>query len=123
MSIVNVEKVAVLGAGVIGSSWAALFLAAGKQVSIYDPMPGAEQSVKAYIHRAWPTMEALDMTSKGNPDAISFHNNAVDAVKGAQFIQENVPEQIAIKHALFAEIEDHLEPDVDKAVWAGPGLR
>ena len=110
----NTEKfksVAVLGGGVIGASWTALFLAAGLRVDVYDPVENAEQSIRDYVANAWPTLEQLGMTDIGSKDNLYFHNSAVDAVKEAQFIQENVPERLEIKHALFAEIEPHLLPE------------
>lgn len=136
------HTVAVLGAGVIGASWSALFLAAGLKVRVYDPMEEAEASVHDYITRAWPTLEALDMTGRARglandanteagadgsersgkvdgggksnidwADAISFHTSAAEAVQGAQFVQENVPERLELKHAIYAEIEPHLSSE------------
>lgn len=106
------EHTAVLGAGVIGASWAALFLAAGRSVAVYDVADNLENSVRNYIEAVWPTLEALHLTSQGNPDNISFHRSAVSAVKNAGFIQESVPERLSIKQALFQEIEGSLAGDV-----------
>jgi len=102
---------AVLGAGVIGASWTALFLASGRSVAVYDPSPNAEKAVRGYVERAWPTLTDLGLAAQGRPDALSFHNDPRDAVQGADFIQESVPERIAVKHALYSEIEAALEPD------------
>lgn len=99
------ERTASLGAGVIGASWTALFLASGRSVAVYDPADGTEDALRAYVERAWPTLTDLRLTENGKPDAITFHRTAADAVEGADFVQESVPERIAIKHALFAEIE------------------
>ncbi|MGB0845637.1 MAG: 3-hydroxyacyl-CoA dehydrogenase NAD-binding domain-containing protein [Thiolinea sp.] len=107
----TIQQTAVLGAGVIGASWTSLFLAAGKQVNVYDPMENAEQQVRDYVANAWPTLEALGMTGRGNPDAISFYNEPTAAVKDAQFIQESIPERLELKHQLFAQIEPHLSTD------------
>ncbi len=107
----EIEEVAVLGAGVIGSSWAALFLSAGVRVHVYDPAPGSEQHLKDYIETAWPTLEALDMTEQGNPDALYVHTRANLAVENAQFVQECVPERLELKFALFKDIEAHLAQD------------
>lgn len=101
----RMHHVAVLGAGVIGASWTALFLASGRSVAVYDPADGAEQNLRSYVERAWPTLERLGLTERGVPDAVTFHRSAAEAVKGAGFIQENVPERLPIKHAVFAEIE------------------
>lgn len=100
-------KVAVIGAGVIGASWAALFLASGRDVAVHDPV-ASDVSVRDYIERAWPTLTELGLV-KGK-GALTFHATAAEAVQGADFIQESVPERIAIKHALYAEIEPVLKP-------------
>ena len=101
---------ACLGAGVIGASWAALFLASGRSVAVYDPSPKAEAQTRAYIQTAWPTLTRLGLAERGTPDALSFHTSAADAVEGADFVQENVPERLSVKHAVFAEIEPALAP-------------
>lgn len=100
-------KTAVIGAGVIGASWAALFLASGRDVAVHDPV-ASEASVRDYIERAWPTLAELGLV-KGK-GALTFHATTAEAVHGADFIQESVPERIAIKHALYAEIEPVLKP-------------
>ncbi len=105
------EHASILGAGVIGSSWAALFLAAGLKVEIFDPVEGAEQKVREYIEMAWPTLETLGMTSNGDPENINFHSDAVSAVRDTQFTQECVPERLDLKLKLFGEIEPHLAPE------------
>ncbi|WP_372800481.1 3-hydroxyacyl-CoA dehydrogenase NAD-binding domain-containing protein [Paracoccus seriniphilus] len=103
-------QTACLGGGVIGASWAALFLASGRSVAMFDPDPQVEKHVRDYIRTAWPTMTELGLTEHGNPDAIRFCTTAAQAVEGADFIQENVPERLPIKHATFAEIEPALKP-------------
>ncbi|MEM8949833.1 MAG: 3-hydroxyacyl-CoA dehydrogenase NAD-binding domain-containing protein [Pseudomonadota bacterium] len=102
---------AVLGAGVIGASWTALFLAAGKSVAVYDVADDAEKTVRAYVENAWPTLSALGMTDRGDPEALTFHQTPSQAIERAGFVQESVPERIAIKHELYSEIEDALDPD------------
>lgn len=109
--MIDFEHTAALGAGVIGASWTALFLASGRSVAVYDPAADAESRVKRYVEKAWPTLEKLNLTSNGNPDNLTFHNNAAAAVDGKTFIQESVPERIDIKHALYADIESALAPD------------
>lgn len=104
----DISHVAVLGAGVIGASWTSLFLAAGRSVAVYDPAPNAEERVRAYIETAWPSLEALGLTERGDPTKVTFHSDAAEAVHGAGFIQENAPERAPIKHRLIAEIEPHL---------------
>ena len=107
----NYNQTAVLGAGVIGASWTALFLAAGKDVHIYDPSPTVETDVNTYVENAWPTLTELGLAIEGRRGTVRFFSSAADAVKGCQFIQENVPERLDLKHAIFAEIEPHLDKD------------
>ena len=111
MSDKQFTTAAILGAGVIGASWAALFLAAGLKVRVYDPMPDAEAKVRDYIAKAWPVLTQLGMTDQGGIDGLSFHVDPATAVQGAQFIQESVPERLTIKHELYAKIEAHLQPE------------
>jgi len=105
----NIKQTAVIGAGVIGASWTALFLAAGKDVNVYDPLPTVKEDVEAYVENAWPTLLELGLAVDGRKGKLSFSDSAAEAVKGCGFIQENVPERIEIKHATFAEIEPNLE--------------
>ena len=62
------------------------------------------------MRTAWPTLVELGLAADGRKGELRFFNTAAEAVKGCGFIQENVPERIAIKHATFAEIEPHLDP-------------
>lgn len=107
----EINKAAMLGAGVIGASWTALFLARGIPVAVHDPAPDARFRVQSYVETAWPTLEALGLTTNGDPHAINFHTNPAKAVSGADFIQESVPERIETKHALYRAIEGALAPD------------
>ncbi|MEM9763968.1 MAG: 3-hydroxyacyl-CoA dehydrogenase NAD-binding domain-containing protein [Pseudomonadota bacterium] len=99
------SDIAILGAGVIGASWAALFLAAGHRVRVHDPAPDADASVRAYVAGAWPALTTIGLAERGNPEAISFHADPAEAVEGIVFAQESVPERVEIKHALYARIE------------------
>jgi 3-hydroxybutyryl-CoA dehydrogenase len=103
------QNTAVLGAGVIGMSWAALFLASGRNVAVFDTAETVEKSTRSYIDMAWPALRDLGLVKAGAPGSLSFHKSAAEAVKDADFIQESVPERLPIKHALFAEIEPALK--------------
>ncbi|MEM9146444.1 MAG: 3-hydroxyacyl-CoA dehydrogenase NAD-binding domain-containing protein [Pseudomonadota bacterium] len=105
----NRPTTAILGAGVIGASWAALFLAAGHRVRVYDPGPQAQATVEAMLGSAWPVLTRLGLATGAAP-APDFAASAAEAVGGAQFVQESVPERLEMKHALYGEIEDALAP-------------
>jgi 3-hydroxybutyryl-CoA dehydrogenase len=105
------QNTAILGAGVIGMSWAALFLASGRNVAVFDTAETAETATRSYIDMAWPALRDLGLLKTDSPRHITFHRSAADAVKDAEFIQESVPERLPIKRALFAEIEPALKTD------------
>lgn len=112
------KQTAVLGAGVIGASWTALFLASGRDVAVHDISAATEKNVRDYVERAWPVLEELGLVKGGSPDRVRFCGSASEAVEGASFVQENVPERIAVKQALYAEIEPALGTDAVVATSA-----
>ena len=63
--IYDIKVASVLGAGTIGASWTALFLAAGLEVDIYDPSDNVEDYVKDYIKNAWSNLEELGLVKDG----------------------------------------------------------
>jgi 3-hydroxyacyl-CoA dehydrogenase len=106
------ERVAALGGGLIGRSWTALFLAAGKTVCLYDPDPAAETQVRKAVEEAWPVLHRLGLTTTDGPGAeLVVSTDAPAAVDGAGFVQESVPEQVSLKHRLYAEIEPALDEE------------
>ncbi|MCT4556914.1 MAG: 3-hydroxyacyl-CoA dehydrogenase NAD-binding domain-containing protein [Pelagimonas sp.] len=106
----DISHTAILGSGVIGASWAALFAASGRSVAVYDPAPDSKETTLAYIEKAWPALQGLGLVQPGPRAQVTFHATAADAVKDAQFVQENVPERLGIKHATYAKIEPALLP-------------
>jgi carnitine 3-dehydrogenase len=110
MSASERPHIAALGAGLIGRSWVALFLAADLSVCVYDPDPGAEQRVREAIESTWPTLQQLGLTRAAGPSAeLTFSADAATAVRGAAFVQESVPEEVHIKRELYAAIEPVLD--------------
>lgn len=110
MSQATIRTVAVLGGGVIGMSWSALFLAKGMAVRLHDVDPGALERARAYIANAWSALTELGLAPGADQGRISFHADPAEAVTGADLVQENVPERLEIKHALFRAIEPALTP-------------
>ncbi len=105
-------RVACLGAGLIGRSWAALFVAAGHPVAIYDPDPRARTRVRETIESTWPVLQQIGLAKTAAPVAdVAVYIDARVAVADAAFIQESVPERIGIKHALYGAIEPVLGAD------------
>ncbi len=106
----SIRQIAVLGSGMIGASWSALFLASGRSVAAYDAAPDGVARLRAYVERAWPTLETLGLAKHGDPSALTFHTDAAEAVADADFVQENAPERLEVKHALYAQIEAAIQP-------------
>ena len=77
------DKVAVLGAGLIGASWTALFLASGRRVSVHDASEEAEGKVRDFVESAWPDLQRLGLAGKGSPDALNFCESAGEAGQGS----------------------------------------
>src|SRR5882757_8922571 len=106
----DVRRVAVLGAGTIGASWTAWFLARGIAVDVWDPRPEAEAYVRRYDAEAWPAMARLGMVEDASPDAWRFVGSPETAVAEAEFVQENAPERLPVKRELYAWIDEVLPP-------------
>ena len=107
----EVERVAVLGAGTIGASWTAQFLARGLSVAVYDPAPDHAARVHEFVDAAWPTLERLGLSPGADRTRVSFHDDPADAVEGVALVQENGPENLEVKRALFARIDAALAPE------------
>jgi carnitine 3-dehydrogenase len=107
----KVERVAVLGAGTIGASWTAQFLARGLAVAVHDPAPDCATRVRAFVENAWPTLERLGLSADADPSRVSFHDDPAAAVQGMALVQENGPENLEVKRRLFAAIEPGLAPE------------
>jgi carnitine 3-dehydrogenase len=107
----SVKKVAVIGAGTIGASWAAYFLSRGLDVVASDPAPNGETFARHYIANAWPTLERLGGMAPGATAArLRFERDPKKAVAEADFVQESGPEREELKVALFAELDGVLPP-------------
>ena len=52
-----IQRIAIIGTGVIGASWTALFLAKGLQVVATDIAPNAEASLRKFVDTAWPALK------------------------------------------------------------------
>ena len=105
------KRVAVIGAGTIGASWAAIFLARGLEVAAYDPAPQGEAYARRFIGNAWPTLGKLGWVKSGaTQERISFHKTPGDAAQNAEFVQESGPEREDAKIELLAQIDATAPP-------------
>lgn len=118
----DISHVAALGGGLIGRSWTVLFLAAGKSVAVYDPDPATEARVRTAVEHAWPVMQEIGLTKASGPEAdLVICGDARTAVDGAQFVQESIPERVALKHGLYEAIESVL-PEETVVASSASGL-
>ncbi len=101
--------IAVVGCGTVGASWASLFIAHGLHVQATDPAPGAEARLRAFVERAREPLRALGHAGEGRLD---FTGELGRALAGADFVQENAPENEDTKRALLARIDRLVPPEV-----------
>jgi 3-hydroxyacyl-CoA dehydrogenase len=107
----EVRRIAIVGTGVIGASWAALYLARGFDVTATDPAPNAEADLLHYVETAWKTLTTLGLSTGASPERLKFTRDMKDALSTADFVQENGPERPDFKIKLFADMDDATPPD------------
>lgn len=104
------KKVAIVGGGVIGGGWAARFLLNGWEVSVYDPDPNAEETLFQVVDNARFALPMLYECQLPIEGKVKFCKTIADAVLGADWIQESVPERLQIKHSVYEEIQNFCPP-------------
>src|SRR5579863_6139839 len=107
-----IRQIAIIGTGVIGASWAALFLAKGLDVVATDIAPDAEKGLRHFIDAAWPALERLGLAPGASRSRLSFTPDLPTAIRTADFIQENGPERIDFKKKLYRQLDEILPADV-----------
>ena len=107
----QIRRVAIIGTGVIGASWTALFLAKGIDVAATDVAPGAEARLNEFLAAAKPQLESLGPVVD-RPGQLSFHADLAQALKGADLVQENGPERLDFKRTLYEQLDTLLDADV-----------
>jgi len=107
-----IRRVAIIGTGVIGASWTALFLAKGLEVVATDIAPRAEANLLGFVEAAWPALERLGLTPGASQSKLTFTADLPAAVKAADLVQENGPERIEFKQKLYGQLDDLLPADV-----------
>ena len=106
-----VRTIAVIGAGIIGASWTAYFLARGFAVRATDTRADGEAFVRDYVETAWPTVARFGLAPSADKGRLSFHRTPAEAAAGADFVQENVFERLDLKQQVLAEVDAALPPD------------
>jgi 3-hydroxyacyl-CoA dehydrogenase len=107
-----IRRIAIIGTGVIGASWTALFLAKGLQVVATDIAPNAEAALRKFVESAWPALERLGLSPGASQSNLKFTAALAQAVVGVDLVQENGPERIDFKQKLYGQLDELLPPNV-----------
>jgi 3-hydroxyacyl-CoA dehydrogenase len=107
-----IRRISIIGTGVIGASWTALFLARGLQVVATDVAPNAEASLRKFVEAAWPALKRLGLSPGASQSNLSFTPALAQAVADADLVQENGPERVDFKQKLYGELDQMLPPGV-----------
>ena len=107
------EIVAIIGAGLIGRAWSALFARAGYEVQIWDADPGVLDRFMADMAKLCDTMQAEGLLEDREGALARLHTSPTleEAVKGVIFVQENGPEKVEVKIDLFARLDAATVPE------------
>jgi len=101
-----IKKIAIVGTGVIGASWAAQYLARGFDVVATDPAPNAEANLRKYVDEAWELLTTIGLSPGASRDRLSFTPNLKEALSKADLVQENGPERPDFKIKLYADMDE-----------------
>jgi len=101
------RKAAVVGGGVIGAGWAARFLLMGWDVAVADPDPEAPRKVGEVLANARAALPGLHDVALPEEGRLAVGASLADAVAGAEWVVEAVPERLELKHRVYAEIQRH----------------
>ena len=113
---------AIIGAGMTGAGWAARFLLMGHDVRVFDPDKEAPRKLQAVLENARRALPMLYDTALPPRGSLTFCKTISEAVAGADWIQESIPERLALKRKTFQKIQEHCTP---RAVIASstPGFK
>ncbi len=101
-----IHRIAIVGTGVIGASWAAQYLARGFDVVATDPAPNAEANLRKYVDEAWEQLKDIGLSPGASRDRLSFTANMKEALSKADLVQENGPERPDFKIKLYADMDE-----------------
>jgi len=103
------NQIGIVGAGLIGMSWAGLFSAFGYETTVYDPYLRKKNLVHQEINDIWASLDLLFDDLK-NKKAVKF-SDKIDDLKSSTFIQENCPEDLSLKQGLISRIESKVSKE------------
>src|SRR5271167_142674 len=106
-----VNRIAIVGTGVIGASWAAYYLARGFEVVATDPGPQEEVNLRNFVDDAWPLLTQAGLSPGASRERLTFSSDMSRALAQADWVQENAPERPDFKIKLFAEMDEMTPPN------------
>jgi len=106
-----INRIAIIGTGVIGAGWTSRLLAHGKEVIAYDPIAGFKDQLLRKVESSWPILEKRALSPNASLDNLTYALSLEEACGQADLIQENAPENIDVKKSLHKEIESHARDD------------
>ena len=108
----QVKTLGLLGTGVIGGGWAARALHFGIDVIAADVKPEMQAWIRGAIDNAEPALARLTFAPLPPKGKLSFTTDLRVMAERADFIQENIPEQLALKQRMLAEVSRYAGKDV-----------
>jgi len=108
-----VRCAAIIGTGLIGQGWAIVFARMGWTVRLFDVNAAMLAEARALILQQLRELESQGLVTGADAiiERVHVASSLADAVKGARYIQENSPEKVDVKRALFSELDAAAEPD------------
>ncbi len=106
-----IKKIAVIGTGVIGTGWTIRFLAKNKIVYVFDPKSKQKEYLLNEIKRVNQPIKKFYNIKRFSIKKLHFTNSIKDAVKNADLIQENTPENEVIKKKIIRDISKWAKPN------------
>lgn len=115
MTVTDIKRVACIGGGVIGSSWAIQFAMHGLDVTLYDINEEQLLKSRAQMDKSLDSLLCYEAITAERREEIvgkiTFTTEMAAAVEDAQFIQESGPERLEIKQSILAQVEQFAAPE------------
>lgn len=108
----SVKHICCIGAGPIGGGWAAHFLAQGYTVTSYLHDAAEHDALMRLINNAWSSLQEIGLADGASLDNFNWTTDLAEAVTGAGFIQESIPEVLKLKQSLYQTLGDLVDPNV-----------
>ena len=109
------SKFAIVGAGFIGRAWAISFARAGHEIALWDQDAAAPAKALDYIDGLLPELASLDLLNGNSVAQVRGRMRGVasleEALADADYVQENTPEKLDVKRAVFARLDAAAKPE------------